>query len=483
MVHSLLPVMLLLAMSCLRADAHDADVTGAVLQGALHHGLRLGLARLDRCGTGGDSARRAVLGQVLGQALLAVGHAAQAEELFQKQLRSYEALPRSQARWRTSMDRGHLSLSLNKPGRAAQSFNVVADDAEAPLALRLEALMGLASALQGVGEQRRAARTLAHASQLAGQDSAVRRLLLEAAGLELDVLCALRHFDEPTPGAGHTDRISGYVRPLRRLSDGLSNMPLVCHRLRFLAALVDPELGSLRGSVQLLDELRWWKEQRLDPVEEVSRIEAALALLDRGKARLAAEILGPLASDVADQQHHRHVIELKYFASRFQSLQGRHAEALRSFQQHASRVQVRLRTELLLMPYSRFLERRDQVDHTDSDQLLLPLRYRRAYEFIQEHLSEKELSIRRVAAHIGVSERALQNAFRTHLGLTPAAVIRQLRVASIRAEIQQLSGRDGVLDVAKRWGMSSRSTLVKNYRKQFGETPTSTPDGASRTSE
>ena len=475
--------MLLLAMACLRADAHDIDVTGAVLRGDIHDGLRLGLGRLDRCGAGRDSGRRAVLGQVLGQVLLATGRAEQAEELFLEQLRWYEALQRSQVRWLSSMDRGHLSLSLNKPGRAAQSFNVVADDVEAPLALRLEALMGLASASQGVGEQRRAARTFAHALHLAKEESSVRRRLLDATGFELEVMCALRNFDEPTPGAGHTARISGSARPLRRLAEVLSHMPLVSHRLKFLAALVNPDLDSLRGSVQLLDELRWWKEQRLDHVEEACRIEAALALLDRGKARLAGEILGPPATDVAEQPAHRHVIELKYCVSRFQSLQGRHAEALRSFQQHASRTQLRLRTELGLMPYSRFLERRTQVDHTDPDQLRLPMRYRRAYQFIQEHLSENTLSIRRVAAHIEVSERSLQNAFRTHLGLTPAAVIRQLRMAGIRAEIQQLSGREGVLEVAKRWGMSSRSTLVQNYRKQFGETPTSTPDGVNRNPE
>lgn len=471
--------MLLLAMSCLRADEHDADVTKAVLRGDVQDGLRLGLGRLDRCGAGEDSLRQAVLGQVLGQALLAIGRAEHAEELFQKQLRLYDSLPRAQVRWLTSLDRGYLSLSLNKPGRAAESFNVVADAADVPLPLRLEALLGMTRASQGVGEQRRAARTLAHAVHLAKDENSVRGRLLDAAGLELEVMRALRNFDEPVSGGCHMAQMSGFARPLRELAKDLSDIPLVSHRLRFLAALVDQDLGSLRGSIQLLDELQWWQERCLHQVEEVGRIEAALALLDHGKARLAGEILGPLASDAA-QQHHSHVIELKYCASRFHALQGRHAEALRSFRQHASRAQTRLRTELLRMPYSRFLEKRDRVDHTDADQLRLPIRYRRAYQFIQEHLTERTLSIRGVASHIEVSERALQNAFRLHLGLTPAEVIRQLRMARIRTEIQETSGREGVLEVARRWGLSSRSALVQNYRQQFGETPTATPDGVRR---
>lgn len=471
--------MLMLAMSCLRADQRDADVTAAVLHGEMHHGLQMGLARLDRASPDLDSKRQAVLGQVLGQVLLAAGRAEHAEELFQKQLRSYEALPRPQVRWLSSMDRGYLFLALNKPGRAAESFNVVADADDAPLALRLEALLGLASAVQGIGEQRRASRTLAHAVYLARQGTAAQQRLLAAAELELEVKRALRNFDEPATGACHMALVSSTIRPLRALAQELSDMPLASHRLRFLAALVDPELRSVRGSVPVLNGLRWWRERRLHQVEEAGRIEAALALLDHGNANLASEILGPLATDAARQLHHCHVIELKYLASRFHSLQGRHAEALRTFRQHASQAQARLRTELLRVPYSRFLEQQERAGQSDADQLRLPMRYRRAYQFILEHLTEATLSVRRVAAHIEVSERALQKAFRTHLGLAPAETIRRLRMARIRTEIQQLSGRESVLAVAKRWGMSNRSTLAQNYRRQFGDTPTTTPHGAS----
>ena len=142
--------MLLLTLGSLRLADQDGDVAAAVARGDVQEALRLGLGRLDR-GAGGDADRLAALGQVLGQALLAAGRDEQAEELFQKQLRMYEGLPRAQVRWLSSMDRGFLFLHLNKPGRAAETFNVVADADDAPLALRVEALAGMAQAMQSMG--------------------------------------------------------------------------------------------------------------------------------------------------------------------------------------------------------------------------------------------------------------------------------------------------------------------------------------------
>lgn len=186
--------MLLLAMTCLRADEQDADVARAILRGDMHDGLRMGLGRLDRA-DGSAVGRQAALGQVMAQVLLAIGRIEQAEELLQGQLRLYASLSRPQMRWMASLDRGYFSLSLNKPGRAAESFNVVADGNEVPLKLRLEALLGLSSALHRLGEFHRASRTLAHAVVLAQQADALRLRLLEATRLEHEALEVLRDYD------------------------------------------------------------------------------------------------------------------------------------------------------------------------------------------------------------------------------------------------------------------------------------------------
>lgn len=466
--------MLLLALGSLRVSDKDADVADALRRGDVQEALHLGLGRLDR-GPGGDPERLAALGQVLGPALLAAGRDEQAEELFQKQLRLYEALPRGRVRWLSSMDRGFLFLHLNKPGRAAESFNVVADAEDAPMPLRVDALAGMAQAMQAMGEHRRAARTLAVASALAStpEAPAAMRALLTAIGLEIDVCRAVRRFDDVSAAEPARDRES--MAALRASAVALAAMPAVVARLEFLSALMAIEPGPQTAGVDgLFDGVRWHRERRLAPLEERARVEAALALLDRGQARTAYDILGPLAIDDGRQLHHRHAIELRYCASKLHAVNGRHADALRCYRQHAQLSLARLRFELTRMPYSRFLEQQERAEQADADQLRLPPRYRRAYQYILDHLHDRTLSVRRIAAEIDVTERALQMAFRSHLGLTPAEVMRKLRMACIRTELQQMAGRDSVLAVAARWGMGNRSTLAHNYRQQFGETPSAT---------
>ncbi|MDH0866044.1 helix-turn-helix transcriptional regulator [Mitsuaria sp. GD03876] len=466
--------MLLLALGSLRVSDRDADVADALRRGDVQEALRLGLGRLDR-GPSGDPQRLAALGQVLGQALLAAGRDEQAEELFQKQLRLYEALPRAQVRWFSSMDRGFLFLHLNKPGRAAESFNVVADAEDAPLALRVDALAGMAQAMQAMGEHRRATRTLAVAAALASspQAPAAMRALLTAIGLEIDVCRAVRRFDDVPAVEPARERET--VGALRASASALAAMPAAVARLEFLIALMTIEAGQSGGGHDgLFDGVRWQRERRLPPLEERARVEAALALLERGQARTAYDILGPLAIDDGRQLHHRHAIELRYCASKLHAVNGRHADALRCYRQHAQLSLARLRFELTRMPYSRFLEQQERAEQADADQLRLPPRYRRAYQYILDHLHDRTLSVRRIAAEIDVTERALQMAFRSHLGLTPAEVIRKLRMACIRTELQQMAGRDSVLAVAARWGLANRSTLAHNYRQQFGETPSAT---------
>lgn len=473
--------MLLLTLGSLRLAEQDGDVAAAVARGDVQEALRLGLGRLDR-GAGGDPERLAALGQVLGQALLAAGRDEQAEELFQKQLKMYEGLPRAQVRWLSSMDRGFLFLHLNKPGRAAETFNVVADADDAPPALRVEALAGMAQAMQSMGEHRRAARTLAFAMALADAMDAPALMmpLLTAIELEVQVCRALRHYDDLA--AAELPRDRDVRAALRSSALALAALPGVVARLEFLVALVAPEPALIGGqggqggeSVDgLFDGVRWYRDRRLAPMEERARVEAALALLDRGQARTAYDILGPLAIDDARQLHHRHAIELRYCASKLHAMNGRHSDALRCYRQHAQLSLARLRFELTRVPYSRFLEQQERAEQADADQLRLPPRYRRAYQYILDHLHDRALSVRRIAAEIDVTERALQMAFRANLGLTPAEVIRKLRMACIRTELQQMAGRDSVLAVAARWGMANRSTLAHNYRQQFGETPSAT---------
>src|SRR5436190_462718 len=84
--------MLLLALTCVRAESAGADLTEQVLSGRVHEAVRTGMERLERAA---GAKQRALLGQVLGRALLATGQLEQAEELFHRQLKLYEALSRA----------------------------------------------------------------------------------------------------------------------------------------------------------------------------------------------------------------------------------------------------------------------------------------------------------------------------------------------------------------------------------------------------
>ncbi|ALV07553.1 helix-turn-helix transcriptional regulator [Roseateles depolymerans] len=469
--------MLLMTLGRLTLSEADADVADAVSRGEVHEALRLGLARMER-GAGVEGRDLAALGQVMIQALLAAGREEQAEELMQRQLRHYETLPRARMRQLSSLDRGQLFLHMNKPGRAAESFNVVADADDAPVLPRVLALAGLAKAMESMGEHRRAARTLAFAEQLAQAPEVPPAclVLLTAIGLEQQVCRALRHYDDVTNvNAAATPALR---TSLQSVQQDLHAVPAAAARVRFLLALMQPaaavEARTTASVEALFDGVRWYKDRRLAPLEERARVEAALALLDRGLAGSACDILGPLAVDDARQLHHRHAIELRYCASRLHVMNGRHSDALRCYRQHAQLSLARLRFELTRVPYSRFLEQQERAEQADADQLRLPPRYRRAYQFMLDHLHDRTLSVRRIAAEIDVTERALQMAFRSHLGLTPAELLRKLRMACIRTELQQMAGRDSVLAVATRWGMGNRSTLAHNYRQQFGEAPSAT---------
>ncbi len=472
--------MLVLAMTCIRSGCEDEPLR-MVMRGQLAEAVPLAMARLERRPSPQAAASHAMLGQVIGRALIELGREEEAEELFRRQLRVYETGSRSYVRWMSSLDHGSMQLMLNRLSRAADAFNGVADDETAPPPLRIEALAGLAVCVRGLGEYRRAERTLAHAQGLAREHSPTSvQHLLQALRLETEVMRELRAFDEGgdlgTPQhalrSGSPEPLSQLHRQLEQAAESLADVPIANQRLRFLAALVDrniavPELGG-----RVAESLAQLRQQKLLGHEKECRIEAALAHVAHGDCKAAQALLGGLAHDEDTMRRHRHSLELKYCLSRIYALQGRHMDALRLYKEHVAQALGRLRSELAHLPYSRCLEKQEMAEHSDSMKMLLPLRYRRAYQYIIDHLDDRDLSVREVAAHVDVTERALQMAFRTHLGMTPAELIRRRRMERIRKELRQTTDRRNVLDIAQRWGMTNRSTLTQNYRQFFNETPT-----------
>jgi len=477
--------MWMLTLTSARLQETEQDIARLVREGRMTDALRTAQDRLELRETA--ALRRCDLGAIVLRISLAAGREEEAEELAQKMPRLYETVSRPAVRWLSSLDQGAMCLALNRPGRGAQAFNLVADDEAAPAKLRVEALAGLSIAMHKVGEYRRAALSLHGARELARREGLDKQVaLLDGLGLDLAMRYWLRSCEEfddvPLPQevgtlAGRREGES-LQACAARTTRALDDVVPAARRLTFLGALLgrDATPAVLAGAVRA--QLHWLAEQYLSAVESETRVESALGFTMRKDFRAAIELLGSWISDEQQVVRHRHSLDLRSCLSRLHALQGRHGEALRVYKEFSRQAMETVQREVSLLPYSRFLERQEIALQPDAPQMRLPLRYRRAYQFIIERLDDRQLTIRQVAAHIDVSERALQAAFRTYLGMSPAELIRHHRMSRIRSEWLGGQQQSTVIEIGRRWGMGKRSTLVQNYRQQFSETPTATLRGS-----
>ncbi|WP_067177698.1 AraC family transcriptional regulator [Microtetraspora niveoalba] len=107
----------------------------------------------------------------------------------------------------------------------------------------------------------------------------------------------------------------------------------------------------------------------------------------------------------------------------------------------------------------------------------LPKVVRRAMEFMHEHAG-RPLSTDDVARAVAVSSRSLQEGFRRHLGLSPMAHLRDVRLARVHDEL--VAGdpaRCTVTTVAARWGFLHQGRFAAAYRARYGQAPSATLRG------
>lgn len=90
--------------------------------------------------------------------------------------------------------------------------------------------------------------------------------------------------------------------------------------------------------------------------------------------------------------------------------------------------------------------------------------------------AERPITAAQIAEAAGVTVRAVQIAFRRHLGSTPLEYLRSVRLARARGELlagDPLAGAT-VTSVAARWHLSNSSRFAQYYRAAFGELPRQT---------
>lgn len=96
----------------------------------------------------------------------------------------------------------------------------------------------------------------------------------------------------------------------------------------------------------------------------------------------------------------------------------------------------------------------------------------RAEAWLRQNLAEPP-TIAALCRALDASERTLHEAFREHLGTTPKAYLKTLRLEAARHDL--VTGASSrVTDVALDWGFLHFGWFSQDYRRLFGETPSQT---------
>ena len=101
-----------------------------------------------------------------------------------------------------------------------------------------------------------------------------------------------------------------------------------------------------------------------------------------------------------------------------------------------------------------------------------PASVRRAIDYIQAH-ADSAIGLADIAEAACISASSLLRHFGTHLGMSPYAFLRVVRLERARAELQR-GGPEAIRDVALRWGFQNASKFSRAYQEQFGEKPSET---------
>jgi transcriptional regulator GlxA family with amidase domain len=114
-------------------------------------------------------------------------------------------------------------------------------------------------------------------------------------------------------------------------------------------------------------------------------------------------------------------------------------------------------------------------DHLRSPGGVAPAVVRRAVQFVDAHAS-LPITVTDIARAAGVGPRALQLAFARHLGCSPTAYVRRVRLECAHRELQAADPTTGdtVAAIAARWGFAKPDRFAAAYRAAYGAPPSHT---------
>ena len=423
-----------------------------------------------------DAGEMLGLVQLRGDLQMTIGMDIDADDSYREAQRLTS--PREQVGKRSCRNAGWQALFRSRYGTAMSCFMRLAEEQGSQLQQRIEGLFGVCFVLLAFSRLRDANNVLNALEELINKPTSV-----------LDNLCGWRElisavrFDVSTQGElrSHAE-LSDHVywqsafggEKVSNVNAPFLQTPLLKSRRDFLQQLMELANGKRQVDSALGTHADWAGQQGMTNYQRVVRLDIVLASLAARATALGEPVLTLLISEARMLQGHR-LLEYLYCLAKLRRQQERNVESLRVYARYAltSMRCIRDEADALAGYAQRNMHAREQLDYIE---VRLPVRYRRAYRYLVDHLDQKDLSVQEIANEIGVTLRSLQSVFKQRLGSTPSEIIRRLRMERIRAELQAPYGAQdkSILDAANKWGVSNRSTLISSYRREFNEAPSST---------
>lgn len=92
-----------------------------------------------------------------------------------------------------------------------------------------------------------------------------------------------------------------------------------------------------------------------------------------------------------------------------------------------------------------------------------------------DRYADQPITMSSLAAHVGVSIRSLQTAFRAERDTTPHEYLRSVRLERARQELILATAQEAsVAQIARRWGFGNMGRFAAHYAQVYGESPKAT---------
>jgi AraC-like DNA-binding protein len=476
--------MYLFTLSAFIRAEESKPINAQIEQGEFKHAASMLMECLEK--NRHDSAAKAQAAVLCADLLLAQGREEDATEYYRLALKMATNCERGISRLMATRNTGFINLSQCRFGTAASCFRRILNSENIDLKYKVESYCGLASACYGMGRKDEAMAYLDYANELA-VDSRSPTLMMVTQIMRIDILVqnAIRSDSElrdhifwrlissKAGSAGaENDLLPIIDAAIEKYKSKLVIHKRLCH-LKDLLIVVNHK-KPMQSST--FDYLKWLRSVNITIDEKQARMEIALTAILSKNIDIAKTAIEPLCKRETIGVTQRWCFELSYCLSKICAMSGRMDESLKHYQSYALDSVQCVRAEVIEPPSDMsMLKTSENHSSKDDVEMSLPIKYRKAYRYILDHLTNTTLSIREIADVIGVTERALQLAFKISLGMTPAEVVRRCRIERIRQDLLRGDSFDkSVVGIASHWGISNRSTLVSVYRKYFHETPTET---------